>query len=67
MQLLVLSTLFKSGISDQPGGAAVKCARSISAAPGSPVRVLGVDMAPLGTPCCGRHPAYKVEEDRHGC
>ena len=25
------------------------------------------DMAPLGTPCCGRPPTYKVEEDGHGC
>ena len=23
----------------------------------------GVDMAQLGTPCCGRRPTYKVEED----
>ena len=22
--------------------------------------------APLGKPCCGRHPTYKVEEDGHG-
>ena len=22
-----------------------------------------MDMAPLGTPCCGRRPTYKVEED----
>ena len=21
----------------------------------------------LTKPCCGRHPAYKVEEDGHGC
>ena len=28
---------------------------------------LGVDMAPLDTPCCGRRPTYKVEEDGHGC
>ena len=33
---------------------------------GSPVRILGVDMAPLGKPCCGRHPTYKVEEDGRG-
>ena len=30
------------------------------------VRILGVDMAPLGKPCCGRCPTYKVEEDGHG-
>ena len=27
----------------------------------------GEDMAPLGKPCCGRCPTYKVEEDGHGC
>ena len=52
---------------DQPGGAAVKFARAASATWGSPVRILGADMALLGTPCCGRHPTYKVEEDGHRC
>ena len=33
--------------------------------PGFTSSDLGVDMAPLGTPCCGRHPMYKVEEDGH--
>ena len=33
--------------------------------PLSPVQILGVDMAPLGEPCCGRRPTYKVEEDGH--
>ena len=51
----------------QPGGAVVKCARSASAAQGSPVQIWGADMALHGTPCCGRHPTYKVEEDGHGC
>ena len=51
----------------RPGGTAVKFAHSASAAWGSPVWILGADMAPLGTQCCGRHPTYKVEEDRHGC
>ena len=45
----------------------VKCACSASAAQGSPVGILGVDMALLGKPCCGRRPTYKVEEDGHGC
>ena len=48
----------------RPGGTAVKFARSSSAARGSPVRILGVDVALLGKPCCGRRPTYKVEEDR---
>ena len=50
-----------------PGGAAVKFARSTSAAPGSLFQIPGGDMAPLGKPCCGRRPTYKVEEDGHGC
>ena len=51
----------------RPGGTAVKCARSASAAWGSPVWILGADMALLGKPCCGKRPTYKVEEDGHGC
>ena len=56
-----------SGAWGQPRSAAVKCACSASAAQGSQVRIRGVDMAPLGKPCCGRRPTYKVEEDEHGC
>ena len=48
-------------------GAAVKCTLSASVARGSPVRILGADMVPLGKPCCGRRPTYKVEEDGHRC
>ena len=51
----------------QPGGTAVKCARSALAAWGPPVWISGADMAPLGMPCCGRRPTYKVEEHGHGC
>ena len=51
----------------QPGGAVVKCAHSASAARGSLVWIPGADVVPLGKPCCGRRPTYKVEEDEHGC
>ena len=51
----------------QPGGAAVKCTHSTSEARGSPGQIPGVDIAPLGKPCCARRPTYKVEEDGHGC
>ena len=51
----------------QPDGAAVKFARSALVAQGLLVRIPGGDMAPLGTPRCGRRPTYKVEEDGHGC
>ena len=69
--LTYLSKLFevqtKMTMSGQPGGTAVKFTRSASVAQGSLVRIPGVDMAPLGTSCCGRCPTYKVEEDGHGC
>ena len=41
----------------RPSGTAVKFACSASVARGSLVRTLGVDMALLGKPCCGRRPA----------
>ena len=58
---------FEEMAGGQPGGAVVKCTHSTSRAQGSPVRIPGTDMAPLGTSCCGRRPRYKVEEDGHGC
>ena len=39
----------------RPGGTGVNCACSTSVAWGSPVRIPGAYMAPLDTPCCGRH------------
>ena len=45
----------------------VKRAHSASVAQGSPVWILGVDMAPLDKPCCGTRPMDRVEEDGHGC
>ena len=51
----------------RPGGTMVKFTHSASRAWGSWVRMLGADMAPLGMPCCGRRPTYKVEEDGHRC
>ena len=49
-----------------PHGTAVKFAHFTLVARGSPVRLLGADMVPLGKPCCGRRPTYEVEEDGHG-
>ena len=61
--LAKLNVLFRAW----PSGTMVKFTRSASAAWGSPARIPGADMAPLGKPRCGRHPIYKVEEDGHGC
>ena len=64
LQVYTILLHFKdSQIRGWPGGAAVKCAHSALAAWG----FAGVDMAPLGTPCCGRRPTYKVEKGGHGC
>ena len=52
---------------DWPGGTVIKFTCSASAVWGSLVRIPGSDMSPLGKPCCGRCPTYKVEEDGHGC
>ena len=50
------------------GGMAVRFPRSASAAWGLPVRIPGMDMAPFGGPCCGRHPTYKKSGGGgHGC
>ena len=57
----------KSTIWDRPGGAGVTFTRSALAAWGSPVQIPSADKAPLGKPCCGRCPTYKVEEDGHRC
>ena len=57
----------KSDFRGRRGGTAVKLTPSSSAAWGSLVQILGADMVPLGTPCCGRRPTYKVEEGGHEC
>ena len=64
---LETSELQKIPHRDQPGGTAVKCTRSTSVAPGSPVQIPGAYMALLGKLCCHRRPTYKIEEDGHGC
>ena len=47
-----------------PSGTAVEFTYSASAAW---VWIPGADVVPLGRPCCGRRPTYKVEEDEHRC
>ena len=49
----------KNSFRGWPGGTAVNFACSALAAWGSPVWILGTDMAPLVKPCCGRHPTYE--------
>ena len=60
-----MNCLIKTSTLGWPSGTVVKCAQSALVAWGSPVWVPGADMAPLGKPCCGRCPMYKVEEDGH--
>ena len=64
---LLISALLKVTEMGQPSSSVVKFARSASVARRSPAWIWGADMAPLGKPCCGRRPTYKVEEDGHGC
>ncbi len=45
----------------------VKCTCFTLAAWGLLVQIPDADMAPLGTPCHGRRPTDKAEEDGHGC
>ena len=46
----------------QPDGTAVKFVPSTLAAQGSPIWILGLDLALLIKPCCGRRPTYKERE-----
>ena len=50
----------------QPGGIVVKFAHSASVAQGSQVQIMGMYLAPLIKPQCGRIP-HKIEEDWHRC
>ena len=60
-----LNVPLKNNIRGQAGGAVVMFLRSASVARGSPVWIQGAYVAPLGTPCRGRRPTCKVEEDGH--
>ena len=62
-----LLAIMKGNIGAGPVAQLLSAHVPLLAAQGSLVRIPGVDMAPLGMPCCGRHPTYKVEEDGHGC
>ena len=62
---IYIATGIKNYGQGRPGGAAIKFSRSALAAQGSLVQILGVDVAPLGKPCCGRRSTYEAEEDGH--
>ena len=66
-RVMPIEFLQKSQYRGQPSGTVVKFARSTLATEGLLVQIPGTDMAPLGSPGCGRHPKYKVEEDGYGC
>ena len=57
----------KTTVRGRPSGAVVKFTCPTLAAQGLSVLIPAVDMPPLIKPRCGRHPTYKVEEDRHRC
>ena len=59
--------LMKKRLGGGPRSRMVKFKHSAAAAQGFAGWIPGADMAPLGKPCCSRHPTYKVEEDGHGC
>ena len=67
INLTIYNDTLKTKFRGWPGGAAVKCAHSASAAQDSLVQIPGADIRTAVKPCCGRHPRHKVEEDGHGC
>ena len=62
-----LHSCSKQYLSGQPSDVAVKFTCSASVIWGLWVQIPGADHAPLINPSCGRHPTYKMEEDRHRC